>query len=357
MTNPAQDTEDEISLLAAGTTLLRNWRRLVVGTFVGAVVAVLPIAFNPPVYPASASFFPQGSDGGRSGLANLAGQFGVSIPGGGGNQTLSPDFYQKLLKTRVLLLPIVRDSFVVAEEGNRKAAFLDLFEVPGGSVESREQDGVQMLADMMPVSVQKTTSVVELSVATKWPSVSLAIATAVVNGINSYNQKTRQGQAAAERKFVEGRVAEARDSLRAAEDRLERFSKSNVLIESSPTLRLEGDRLSRDAIQKQQLTSALVQAYEDVRIREVRDTPVITMLETPTVSTTPLARGRIKRALLGFAIGGFLMAVFALATGAMSKTPRGANAEADEFFSTLRETRDDVLRLARLKPRGGTSKA
>jgi uncharacterized protein involved in exopolysaccharide biosynthesis len=130
-----------------------------------------------------------------------------------------------------------------------------------------------------------------------------------MTGVNRYNQETRQGQAAAERRFVEGRLSEARDSLRAAEDRLERFSKTNVQIGGSRSLQLERDRITRDVIQRQALVSGLTQSYEDVRIREVRDTPVITELEAPSVSPRPVPRGRTKAALIGFAVGGFFLSL------------------------------------------------
>lgn len=341
------EDEDEISLLAMATTLLRNRWWLLAGMLIGAMIAVLPILWKPPLYSAKASFFPQNSDATRSGLASIAGQFGVSIAPGG-NQTLSPEFYIKLLKTRVLLLPIVRDTFVVEEMGGQRVAFLDLFEIASGPLAKREEDGVAVLQSLNSVSLAKTTGVVELAVVTQWPSVSLAIATVIIRGVNEYNQKTRQGQAAAERRFVEGRLAEARDSLRAAEDRLEHFSRTNVQIGNSPSMTLERERISVDLARKQELFTALKQTYEDVRIREVRDIPLITVLESPWVATNPEPRGRLKRGLLGLMLGGFFVALFALASSVMARRPRGANPEFDEFFATVRDVRNEVLSPVRI---------
>ncbi len=90
-----------------------------------------------------------------------------------------------------------------------------------GAAPCREEQGVSLLVDIVTASVVKTTGVVELSVATQWPGVSLVIATALVNGVNEFNRRTRQGQEAAARKFVEQRLAIAAAELRGAEDRLE----------------------------------------------------------------------------------------------------------------------------------------
>src|SRR5438309_346456 len=99
------EDEEEVSLLAVATTLLRNRWRLLAGMLIGGAIAVY-LSWGVPLYAAKASFFPENAAASGSGLASIAGQFGVSIPATG-SQSLTPDFYAKLLKTRVLLLPIV----------------------------------------------------------------------------------------------------------------------------------------------------------------------------------------------------------------------------------------------------------
>ncbi len=148
--------------------------------------------------------------------------------------------------------------------------------------------------------------------ASRWPSVSLAISTALVTGVNDFNQRTRQGQAAAERKFVEGRLAIAGSDLRTAEDRLEGFLRTNRQFASSPDLTFQRDRLQRDLSLKQQVFNSLTQSYEEVRIREVRDTPVITVIEPPAVPTLPQPRGRLLTVLIGLILGGFVGWIIAL---------------------------------------------
>src|SRR3954465_2381204 len=93
---PKWRDEGEISLFALGTTLLRNRWRIVRWMAVGGLVAAVFALFKPALYVASASFLPQGAtDPSRSGLASLAGQFGVTLPTA--NQSLSPEVYARLL--------------------------------------------------------------------------------------------------------------------------------------------------------------------------------------------------------------------------------------------------------------------
>ncbi len=78
--------------------------------------------------------------------------------------------------------------------------------------------------------------------------------------------------------------------MRAAEDTLEKFLQTNRQLENSPQLSFQRDRLQREAGRQQQMMLGLVQQYEDARIREVRDTPVITVIERPVLAASADSR-------------------------------------------------------------------
>ena len=341
MTEDTWRDHDDLSLFAMATILLRNRWRIVRWMLVGGTLAALSAFTKPALYVASASFIPEGSDQSRSALAGLAGQYGLALPRG--NQSQSPDFYSSLLTSRELLTPIARDTFVVQESGGRRIAFLDLFKIDGNSARRREEEGVRQLQNIVKPSIVRTTGVVELSVATQWQSVSLAIANELLTGVSEYNQRTRQGQAAAERKFVEGRLALAASDLRVAEDRLEAFLMTNRQFTSSPDLTFQRDRLQRDVTLKQQVFTSLTQSYEEVRIREVRDTPVITVIETASVPTVPEPRGRLVRVLFGLIFGALFGAFIAFVSGAIARRRQEGDPEADEFVNTLGEVKGKML--------------
>lgn len=342
MTEPRGRDADETSLFALGTTLLLHRWRIVRWTFMGGAAAALLVFSRPALYLASASFRPQGDEASRSSLASLAGQFGVLLPAG--NQSLSPDFYADLLKARVLLRPIARDTFVVPELGGQRVSFADLFQIEESRAERREERAVKLLTnEIVRTSVVNTTGVVKLSVATEWPSVSLAIATALVKEVNDFNRRTSQGEAAAERRFVEDRLAIAGAELREAEDRLEHFLVTNRQFDGSHELIFQHDRLQRDVSLQQQVFTSLTQSYEEVRIREVRDTPVITVIESPSVPTLPESRGRGFRVLLGLLFGGFVGVLVAFTSGMMALHRKHGDVELEEFVGTLGEIRGEVL--------------
>ena len=348
---PRWRDEGEISLFALGTTLLRNRWRIARWMAAGGAIAAIFALFKPALYVASASFVTQGgADATRSGLASIAGQFGVAIPTA--NQSLSPELYARLLKSRVVLQTIARDTFQVQEMGGKRISFLDLFEIKDESPLRREDKGVKVLSNLVTVGVSKPTGVVELAVATKWRSVSLGIAEQLINGVNDYNERTRQSQASAERKFVEGRLAIASADLRDAEDRLEQFLRTNMQLGGSPELSIQRDRLQRNVSLRQQVFAALTQSYEEARIREVRDTPVITVLEPPSAPADPASRGRLLRVLLGLLLGAIFGALIAFLSDMVARQRKVGDAEASAFADTLAEVKGEVLRpINRLRSR------
>jgi uncharacterized protein involved in exopolysaccharide biosynthesis len=121
--------------------------------------------------------------------------------------------------------------------------------------------------------------------------------------LNDYNLQSLQSQAAAERRFTEARLDEARAALRGAEDALERFLEENRQY-TSPPLALERERIQRDVMLQQQIVMGLAQHYEDARIREVRNTPVITIVEEPALPVFPDPRGTLRLLILSGVLSG-----------------------------------------------------
>lgn len=332
---------DAASLLDLGVLLLRRRRTLLRYALLAGVVTAAIVAFEPKEFTASAAFVPQAGEPSASGVANLAAQFGITVPST--NAAQSPDFYQRILQSRVLLQRIAGDTLSVPELGGKRVAFVDLFELPKGPPERRVEQGALMLGKLLQISVTKTTGVVEISVATEWPTVSLAIVASLVDQVNAFNQQTRRLQASAERAFIEGRLAAAATDQRVAEDTLEGFLKANRNYTDSPAYVFQHDRLQREVALRQQLHTALAQSYEESRIREVRDTPVITVLEPAAVSTLPKARHRLVIVLLALVLGAFAGATVVFTSEMLARLRSEGNAAANELLLIGGDLRAEMM--------------
>lgn len=333
---------DEISLLALGTLILR-WRRVIVGLAgTGLLLGVIFGLTKPKLYVASATFLPQGAESPNSGLAAAASQFGIRVPTGG--STWGPAIYVQLLRSRTLLEPIALDTLVVAEDAGRRAAVMELLEIADGPAARRLDLAVRRLSAMVTAEEARPINAVNVGVSSRWPSVSLAISERLVRGVNQFNLQTRKSQAASERQFVEARATDAERALREAEDHLQAHLQQNRIINPSSQTAMERDRRQRDVVRRQQLYTTLLENLEDARIREVRDTPVITLLAEPRLPILPEARGTITKGVLGALAGaaiGFLIALFA---EGLARARRESSDESREFFQMLEHARPRFLR-------------
>lgn len=343
--------EHEISLFGLGSVLLVHRWLIVRWAFFGGLLAVLTVLFKGLTWTASASFVPHGADAGQVGLRGLAAQFGVAIPGGLASASQSPEFYADLLSARVILGPIVDDTLVVEEEGQRRAV-LELLGVEAPDPAGLREKGIEALGGRIKTSVARTTGVLTVSVKTAWPSVSLAIAERLVEELNRFNLQTRQSQAAAERRFVEERLASQRRMLVEAEGRLGAFLQANRQFRNSPNLTFEFERLQREVALHQQVLVSLAQSYEEVRIREVQDVPVITVIESPSLPVRPDPRGRLLRGLVGVMLGGFLGVLMAFTGDVFARCRAEGDEEAMRFAALLSDTRGDLTRWMRWRRRG-----
>jgi hypothetical protein len=95
-----------------------------------------------------------------------------------------------------------------------------------------------------------------------------------------------------------------RGELTTAENALVDFENRNRLLQS-PGLTLERQRLQRRVEISQQVYLTLAQGYEQARIDEVRDTPVITVVDAPE-NTVEQSGGLLLFVVLGGFVGGLL---------------------------------------------------
>jgi len=328
------DPSDEISLIELINVVLKNRRMVVVTPLIVFVLVVAYAFLQPRTYTSSASFTPQSSSGSQSMAAGLAAQFGVSIPGGENAQ--SPQFYANLITSREILSPLLDATFTfAAEEEMISGTPAELFEIEGDSPGQVREKTREALKDRVSVSTDRETGLVTLSVQTLWPEFSHQLAASVLEQLNRFNLETRQSQASAERGFIERRLEVVQDSLRAAEDALEDFLQKNRQLDS-PQLQFVQDRLQRRVTMQQQVYTTLSQAYEQASIDEVRDTPVITVVEQPESPAIPDRRRLLLKGILALMVGGMLGIFGAFGREFMV---RGRDTDSDEFeeFDRLKQ--------------------
>jgi uncharacterized protein involved in exopolysaccharide biosynthesis len=342
----AKPPAEPLSLLSLVNAALR-YRWLVVRVTVVAIALVVAVTLLlPREYTTSASFRSQArGSGAASMIPGLAAQLGLLAPLTEGSQ--SPAFYVELLQSRQILGAVVTHRFPTATRPNDTSATLvDLFEVEGKTPAIRRERAMERLTDVMEVIASPRTGVITVSITLRDPVLAEAVTRRILDELHRFNLESRQSQARAERRFTERRLAEVHRDLRTAEDRLQTFLQRNRDYRNSPQLMFQQERLTRDVAMQQGLFANLAQSFEQAKIEEVRDTPVITIVDPPERPAQPDPRGLLKRAILAMLLGGIVGLTLAFVREGMARTRDHLSPESREFSALGREALEE-LRLRR----------
>jgi uncharacterized protein involved in exopolysaccharide biosynthesis len=339
----APESADRMSVLFLLKALLK-YRYAIIGAslLLGFIVGVMGLLAS-RTYTARGSFIPESSDRGANTAAALAGQLGINLGGGGSGTAQSPEFYATLVRSRAVLAQVLTDTLNLREplkkDGARSGTLLDIIGVQTPNPALREELGLRWLEERVTATPTARTGIVRVMVKTTSPELSGRVAQRILDHVDDFNRRKRRTRAAAERGFTQERVREAGDSLRNAEDRLRQFLNANRQYQSSANLVYEHDRLERDVSIKQQLYSSLAGAYEDARINEVRDTPVISVLERPNVPLFPDPRGLAEKVVVGLIAGGMIGFLLALLREMFSR----GRESGQEDYRDLRQVWDETV--------------
>jgi len=297
-----QGPEARISLVGTAIVLLRH-RRVVAGCTVVVFVATLAYTLLFPKYTAESSFTPNGTQGLASQFAGLAAQFGVNI-GGGSDQSV--DFYAELVKSQALLTELARTRFRFAKTiggaDTLEGTLIDLYGLGGSTPEEQLQRCLDKLERRVVVTARIRANIVRIETTARWADLARKMNRRLLALVDEFNTSKLQLQAASQRQFAEGRMRQAFQELGVAEDSLRGFLERNRTYQTSPALSFEEARLQRRVDLRQQVYTSLAQAFEQARIDEVRNTPVITIVDTPEDSVQ-LDGKPIPRTALGLLIG------------------------------------------------------
>jgi uncharacterized protein involved in exopolysaccharide biosynthesis len=153
----------------------------------------------------------------------------------------------------------------------------------------------KMQNKVMSVSVDKKTQMLTLDVETHEAQLSADIANRITMELDDFQRNFRKTNASAQRKFLEGRLDEVKQDLNKSEDNLKDFQEKNRRVEQSPQLMLEQGRLQRAIDLNSALFIELEKQYELAKLDEIRNTPVVQVLDP---ARTPAEKSSPKRALI-----------------------------------------------------------
>ena len=298
-----------VGLVTFLTLLRQHWRVWLLSALIGAVGALVLSFLMPARFRAEASFLPsnqfagQADSYGLAGLAQAAREFGL----GTGSADNPSALFPQLVSSRRLLGVMLRTEFT--DRSGRKGPLAELLDF---SREDTSLDkAIRHLRSRCVSTHQDVRSgISKVSVVLADPVLAAQVANACVGELDRLNREELVSNARRQVDFVGSRLEEVRGQLTAAEEELTLFRESNRNRAGSPHLQTVERRLARNLELQEQLYVTLRQQLEMARIDEVKNLPVITIIDRAVPPRHRLGPGRALWALLGALAGVAVGAAF-----------------------------------------------
>lgn len=330
--------------------VLAHRRSLIAVPAVTAVLTAVVVLLWPVSFTATATFVPSSNSAasdvlGASGLlGSIAANLHIGTPGA---LTNSPQYFNELIVSRPILERAVWTAYQI-EGDSAPQTLISLMDLADYDSATATTYALRTLrTSWISQSVDDATGIATLEVTTDDPGLSAQVAQRLLDLLNDYNLHLANTTARQEREFVGQRLQDATARLRTAEDSLRAFQLANRATATSPTLQLEASRLQRQVDVENQVYLALRQQYETARIAEVRDTPVLSVIEPPSPPALHDRRYGLLKVLFAAFGAGFATLVVIIVRGYWDAMPDTAGRRAVQI--QLRETKGWLTRLARRK--------
>ena len=326
LTSPSLTTlpVEEFSIVELRRGMARRWRWLVMAPVMAALIGAAAAWAWPKTWTATTTFVPEQALGSNNAsILGALGGIGSLLGDAGGASALaklkdgpSTEFFADVLTSTELLSATLRTPFLDSHSASAARPLLDILDVSGATPQRRFGNALRKLHRKVLVVVSRRSSIVNLSVTLGDPELSAAVANRMLALLNRFNLERRQRSSTEQRRFSESRLATARIELDSAERAKQAFLDSNRNYYESPRLMAMFDQLDRFVSVKEGILIGLTKTYEESRIAEVRDTPLLTVVDVATPPDRP-----VQRPLLwgGYACGaGALLGLVGVLLAALS---------------------------------------
>jgi uncharacterized protein involved in exopolysaccharide biosynthesis len=116
--------------------------------------------------------------------------------------------------------------------------------------------------------------------------------------VNAFVGRDLRTRASATRRFLQDRLGQVESELVLQQDKLRAFLEANREYQNSPMLQFRQAELQRDLDLKRDIYLSVARSLEEARMNEVRDTPLISIIDRPWVPTRPSAPKPALNAIL-----------------------------------------------------------
>ena len=260
-----------------------------------AVVTGLSIIVNffflPNYYKATATLLPETENDRLGTLGQFADIISLgAVDASGGNIAR---LYPVIVSSDVVLRSVIRRQYQTLKfnEPVDLISYLEMEEETEGENMAR---AIKEIRACLDASLDAKTSVVTLTLEMQESELAADVLNSLVRELDHFMRSEKVTNASERVEWLEMRLREVKDSLRAAEDTLQDFRTRNRRVADSPQLLLEQGRLVRDVELNSTLFVELKKQFELAKLEEIKNLTIVNVLDS---ATPPVRKERPRRAL------------------------------------------------------------
>jgi len=292
---------DQLRLDTIIKTLLAYRKRIAAVTIIFMLVSLGYALMLPNMYTAAVTVLPESEEKGFGQFAQLSTL--MSLPGFPASPGSETELYPELMKSEAILRDVIYREYETGKS-DEPLNLIDYWDIGGNTDRQQYQATLHKLRDeVLNTSIARDSRIITLRVITTDPDLSSDIANAIVDNMGQYVLNQRTTRASQQRQWIEKRLEEVQLDLRDAEDELKNFREANRRILDSPELLMQQERYLRDVEKHATIYLELSKQYEMIRVQEIRDMPVVQVLDSASPPAKKSGPGRMRILILGTLLG------------------------------------------------------
>jgi uncharacterized protein involved in exopolysaccharide biosynthesis len=278
--------------------LWRSKKVIVLYTF-GFTILMIGLSFLfPNYYRSTATILPADDQSSMSSnFSSIASLAGISL-----NQTPLSDLIPSYVNSEAILKDVIYTDFY-SSKNKKLQNLIEYWEIDEDSALADYEVALKKLRDDLDVSTDKKTGINSISILMKEPQLAADVINKIVNDVDAYLREKHISTASEQRKWIESRIIDVQKTLKNSEDTLKIFQEKNRSIAGSPGLLLQQARLMRNVEINSTLYIELKKQYEFARIDEVKNIPLISVIDAARAQAKKEKPVRSLIAILSVMIG------------------------------------------------------
>ena len=287
---PVDPDDFKTNLFELISLLYRRKSVIAILTISAMIVTAVIMILTPNRFTSTCSILPSGQIDRMVQIKGLA-----SLGVGATSDENSSMLYPQILNSRHLRDAVLSAEFTFEDKGKQITATLsDYFESTNPD-ELRSQ-----LAEIMSVGMDQMTGIITVSIETHWPGLSQAILDRALTELESYNLYKRQSHGRENVRYLVRELSRTKEELADAENELEDFRMANRDWDRSgdPIILTRHGRLHREVEAKSATYFYLEKQLEVARLDAQKDTPIVRVLDSPSLPTIKSSPHRAVSVLL-----------------------------------------------------------